>query len=70
MWPDCRSSRRSHFGGSGTYYQTFTDAARAMIHIEKIVPTPELVDRYNSGYENFLKELRERNYIEPNFSTK
>lgn len=50
---------------SGTYYQTLTEAAKAMTHIEKkVVPMERLAKQYEPGYQKFIKELGERNYIE------
>ncbi|WP_233878124.1 FGGY-family carbohydrate kinase [Dyadobacter sp. CY323] len=54
---------------SETYYQTLTDAAKAMTHIEKkVVPTEQLADKYKLGYQRFIQELGERNYIEQSVS--
>lgn len=50
---------------SGTYYQTLTEAAKAMTHIEKkVAPIGQLVTQYELGYHKFIRELGERNYIE------
>jgi sugar (pentulose or hexulose) kinase len=50
---------------STTLYGNITDAARSMVKItEEIYPRPEKVDQYQSFYERFKKECRERGYIE------
>lgn len=50
---------------SATHYQTLSEAAQAMTHMEKIVqPSGDLVEKYEKGYQNFIQELRKRNYIQ------
>lgn len=50
---------------SATHYRTLRDAAKAMTHMEKTVkPTADLVEKYEKGYQNFIQELRKRNYIQ------
>ncbi len=49
---------------SKTYYPNLGEAAKSMIKPEKTVnPDLRLVEEYNKGYETFLKELKERNYL-------
>ena len=50
---------------SRTYFYTIAEAAGAMTSIEKtVMPDGGLIKRYQSGYRNFLDELKKRNYIE------
>ncbi|SKB82002.1 FGGY-family carbohydrate kinase [Dyadobacter psychrophilus] len=55
---------------SATHYQTLREAAKAMTHMEKVVkPAAGLVEKYEIGYQNFLKELRKRNYFQESVLT-
>jgi sugar (pentulose or hexulose) kinase len=55
---------------SETYYHTLTEAAKAMTTVEKkVMPSTQLSDRYERSYQKFIKELVERNFIEPSAST-
>ncbi|MCF2487564.1 FGGY-family carbohydrate kinase [Dyadobacter sp. CY347] len=50
---------------SATHYGTLREAAKSMTHMEKVVePAAELVEKYETGYQNFMQELRKRNYIQ------
>lgn len=50
---------------SATHYHTLSEAAKAMTHMERIVqPSVHLVAQYEKGYQNFIQELRKRNYIQ------
>ena len=49
---------------SQTFYNSLTQAATAMTHIEKeIVPDENLVEAYEDGYHHFVQKLKQRGYI-------
>ena len=49
---------------SQTYFGSLTEATQALTHVEKeIRPSEELMQAYDTGYEAFLKSLREKEFI-------
>ncbi|RKX94742.1 MAG: hypothetical protein DRP84_06255 [Spirochaetes bacterium] len=48
----------------GTYYKNVTEAVNNMVNMDiKVEPEDSLTNKYRNGYEKFVKELKERDYI-------
>lgn len=53
---------------SKTYFNNIFDAVKQMVTIDKeVYPTPELADRYETGYRQFLKTMQDKGYIKGGF---